>query len=187
MAVSEINAAGGLNGKQVELVIYDNAYDATKAVANAQKLVEDGVVAMLGSATSGMTLAIAPIAKDNGILTFTPSGTNSKVTVESDLTTLNPWVFRACFIDPFQGKVLANFATENLAAKKVAIMINGGSEYSKELGRIFKAQLEANGGTVVETVTYADADTDYNAGLTNLASKSNLMSCLSLTMPRMPV
>lgn len=171
MAVSEINTAGGLNGKQVELVVYDNAYDATKAVANAQKLVEDGVVAMLGSATSGMTLAIAPIAKDNGILTFTPSGTNSKVTVESDLTTVNPWVFRACFIDPFQGKVLANFASENLSAQKVAIMINGGSEYSKELGRIFKAQLEANGGSVVETVTYADADTDYNAGLTNLAAK----------------
>lgn len=171
MAVEEINAKGGIDGKLVELVIYDNAYDATKAVANAQKLVEDGVVAMLGSATSGMTLAIAPIAKDNGILTLTPSGTNSKVTVEADLTTVNPWVFRACFIDPFQGKVLANFATSNLAATKVAVMVNGGSEYSKELGRIFSEQVVANGGTVVDTVTYADADTDYNAGLTSLASK----------------
>ena len=171
MAVSEINKKGGIDGKQVELVIYDNAYDATKAVANAQKLVEDGVVAMLGSATSGMTLAIAPIAKDNGILTFTPSGTNSKVTVEADGTTLNPWVFRACFIDPFQAKVLANFASQNLSASKVAIMVNGGSEYSKELGRIFKDQLESNGGTVVDTVTYQDADTDYNAALTSLASK----------------
>ena len=171
MAVEEINKAGGIDGKEVELVIYDNAYDATKAVANAQKLVEDGVVAMLGSATSGMTLAIAPIAKDNGILTLTPSGTNSKVTVEADLTTVNPWVFRSCFIDPFQGKVLANFATENLGAASVAIMVNGGSEYSKELGAIFAAQVVANGGTVVETVTYADADTDYSAGLTSLASK----------------
>lgn len=171
MAVEEINKAGGIDGKQVELVIYDNAYDATKAVANAQKLVEDGVVAMLGSATSGMTLAIAPIAKDNEIVAFTPSGTNSKVTVEADLKTLNPWVFRACFIDPFQGKVLANFATDNLAATKVAVMVNGGSEYSKELASIFSAQVVANGGSVVDTVTYADADTDYNAGLTSLASK----------------
>jgi branched-chain amino acid transport system substrate-binding protein len=172
MAVEEINKAGGINGKQVELVVYDNAYDATKAVANAQKLVEDGVVAMLGSATSGMTLAIAPIAKDNKIVAFTPSGTNSKVTVEADLKTVNPWVFRACFIDPFQGKVLANFATTNLKAKKVAVMVNGGSEYSKELASIFSAQVVANGGSVVDTVTYADADTDYNAGLTSLASKS---------------
>lgn len=171
MAVEEINKAGGIDGKEVELVIYDNAYDATKAVANAQKLVEDGVVAMLGSATSGMTLAIAPIAKDNKILTLTPSGTNSKVTVEADLTTLNPWVFRSCFIDPFQGKVLANFATENLGAASVAIMVNGGSEYSKELGSIFAAQVVANGGTVVETVTYAESDTDYSAGLTSLAAK----------------
>lgn len=171
MAVEEINAKGGIDGKQVELVIYDNAYDQTKAVANAQKLVEDGVVAMLGSATSGMTLAIGPVAKDSGILTLTPSGTNSLVTLNADKTTVNPWVFRACFIDPFQGKVLANFATTNLAATKVAVMVNGGSEYSKELGRIFSEQVVANGGTVVDTVTYADADTDYNAGLTSLASK----------------
>jgi len=171
MAVAEINAAGGINGQQVELISYDNAYDQTKAVANAQKLVEDGVVAMLGSATSGMTLAIAPVAESSKVLTFTPSGTNSKVTLESDLTTTNPWVFRACFIDPFQGKVLANFASTSLTATKAVVMVNGGSEYSKELARIFSEQFVANGGTVVDTVTYADADTDYNASLTAIAQK----------------
>ena len=168
-AVSEVNAAGGIDGKLVELVIYDNAYDQAKAVQNTEKLIEDGVVAILGSATSGMTMAIAPVAKDNGLLVFTPSGTNSAVTMDG--TVVNPWVFRSCFIDPFQGRVLANFASNDLAAKKVVIMVNSGSEYSKELARIFTEQLNKNGGEVVETASYADADTDYKASLTSIASK----------------
>ncbi len=168
-AVSEVNAAGGIDGKLVELVIYDNAYDQAKAVQNTEKLIEDGVVAILGSATSGMTMAIAPVAKDNGLLVFTPSGTNSAVTMDG--TVVNPWVFRSCFIDPFQGRVLANFASNDLAAKKVVIMVNSGSEYSKELARIFTEQLNKNGGEVVETASYADSDTDYKASLTSLSSK----------------
>ena len=169
-ATAEINAAGGIDGKLVELVIYDNAYDQAKAVQNTEKLIEDGVVAILGSATSGMTLAIAPLAKDNGLVVFTPSGTNSAVTMDG--TNVNPWAFRACFIDPFQGQVLANFASGDLAAKNAVVMVNSGSEYSKELARIFTEQFTANGGTVLETASYADADTDYKASLTSIASKS---------------
>ena len=168
-AVSEVNAAGGIDGKLVELVIYDNAYDQAKAVQNTEKLIEDGVVAILGSATSGMTMAIAPLAKENGLVVFTPSGTNSAVTMDGEA--VNPYVFRSCFIDPFQGQVLANFASNDLAADKVVIMVNNGSEYSKELARIFTEQLNKNGGQVVETATYADSDTDYKASLTSLASK----------------
>ena len=168
-AVSEVNAAGGIDGKLVELVIYDNAYDQAKAVQNTEKLIEDGVVAILGSATSGMTMAIAPLAKENGLVVFTPSGTNSAVTMDG--TVVNPYVFRSCFIDPFQGQVLANFASNDLAASKVVIMVNNGSEYSKELARIFTEQLNKNGGQVVETASYADSDTDYKASLTSLASK----------------
>ena len=168
-AVSEVNAAGGIDGKLVELVIYDNAYDQAKAVQNTEKLIEDGVVAILGSATSGMTMAIAPLAKENGLVVFTPSGTNSAVTMDG--TVVNPYVFRSCFIDPFQGQVLANFASNDLAASKAVIMVNNGSEYSKELARIFTEQLNKNGGQVVETASYADSDTDYKASLTSLASK----------------
>jgi len=167
-ATEEINAAGGIDGKLVELVIYDNAYDQAKAVQNTEKLIEDGVVAILGSATSGMTLAIAPLAKNNEIVVFTPSGTNSAVTMDGDI--VNDWVFRSCFIDPFQGQVLANFASNDLASTKAVIMINSGSEYSKELARIFEAQFNKNGGTVVQTASYADADTDYKASLTSIAS-----------------
>lgn len=169
-ATAEINAAGGIDGKLVELVIYDNAYDQAKAVQNTEKLIEDGVVAILGSATSGMTLAIAPLAKDNGLVIFTPSGTNSAVTMDG--TNVNPWAFRACFIDPFQGQVLANFASGDLGAKNAVVMVNSGSEYSKELARIFTEQFTANGGKVVETASYADADTDYKASLTSIATKS---------------
>jgi len=168
-AVSEVNANGGIDGKLVELVIYDNAYDQAKAVQNTEKLIEDGVVAILGSATSGMTMAIAPVAKENGLVVFTPSGTNSAVTMDG--TVVNPYVFRSCFIDPFQGQVLANFASNDLAASKVVIMVNNGSEYSKELARIFTEQLNKNGGEVVETASYADSDTDYKASLTSLATK----------------
>ena len=168
-AVSEVNAKGGIDGKLVELVIYDNAYDQAKAVQNTEKLIEDGVVAILGSATSGMTMAIAPVAKENGLVVFTPSGTNSAVTMDGDV--VNPYVFRSCFIDPFQGQVLANFASNDLAASKVVIMVNNGSEYSKELARIFTEQLNKNGGEVVETASYADSDTDYKASLTSLATK----------------
>ena len=168
-AVSEVNAKGGIDGKLVELVVYDNAYDQAKAVQNTEKLIEDGVVAILGSATSGMTMAIAPLAKDNGLVVFTPSGTNSAVTMDGDV--VNPYVFRSCFIDPFQGQVLANFASNDLAASKVVIMVNNGSEYSKELARIFTEQLNKNGGEVVETASYADSDTDYKASLTSLATK----------------
>ena len=168
-AVSEVNAKGGIDGKLVELVIYDNAYDQAKAVQNTEKLIEDGVVAILGSATSGMTMAIAPVAKENGLVVFTPSGTNSAVTMDG--TVVNPYVFRSCFIDPFQGQVLANFASNDLAASKVVIMVNNGSEYSKELARIFTEQLKKNGGEVVETASYADSDTDYKASLTSIATK----------------
>ena len=168
-ATEEINAAGGIDGKLVELVVYDNAYDQAKAVQNTEKLIEDGVVAILGPATSGMTLASAPLAKDNEIVVFTPSGTSSAVTLDGKV--VNNWVFRSCFIDEFQGQVLANFASNELQAKKAIVMVNGGYEYSKELARVFEEKFTSNGGSVVQQATYADADTDYKASLTAIAAE----------------
>lgn len=166
MAVAEVNAAGGINGATVELVEYDNAYDTAKAVENATKLAtEDGVVAMLGSATSGPTLAIGPVAKEYEVLTFTPSGTNSAVTMDGDA--VNPYVFRACFIDPFQGVVIANFAANELMATKVAIMGSDSSDYAKELAAVFEANFS---GTIVTTEYYTDTDTDFSAQLTNISN-----------------
>ena len=167
MAVDEINKLGGINGKLVELVIYDNAYDSAKAVENATKLATvDRVVAMLGSATSAPSLAIAPLAKEFEVVSFTPSGTNLMVTRDGDL--VNPFVFRAAFIDPFQGKVLANFASGSLEAKKAVIMGSNSSDYAKDLAAIFSAQFASNGGEVLDTFYYADPDKDFSAQLTSI-------------------
>jgi branched-chain amino acid transport system substrate-binding protein len=169
LAVAEINKAGGIDGKQVELVIYDNAYDTAKAVENSQKLIQEGVVAILGSATSAPTMAIGPVALESEVLTITPSGTNAKVTMNGDV--VNPFVFRACFIDPFQGLVLANFASDNLSAKKAVVMGSNSSDYAKDLASIFTTQFTANGGTVLSDVFYyADSDTDFSAQLTSIAA-----------------
>ncbi|KAF0222523.1 MAG: ABC transporter periplasmic subunit [Erysipelotrichaceae bacterium] len=169
MAVAEINKAGGIDGKTVELIIYDNAYNSAKAVENSQKLIQQGVVAILGSATSAPTLAIGPVALDSKVLTITPSGTNAKVTMNG--TAVNPFVFRACFIDPFQGLVLANFASDNLDAKKAVVMGSNSSDYAKDLASIFTDQFEANGGEVLGSVFYyADTDADFSAQLTAIAA-----------------
>lgn len=169
LAVDEINKAGGIDGKQVELVIYDNAYDTAKAVENSQKLIQEGVVAILGSATSAPTMAIGPVALESEVLTITPSGTNAKVTMNGDV--VNPFVFRACFIDPFQGLVLANFASDNLSAKKAVVMGSNSSDYAKDLASIFTTQFTTNGGTVLSDVFYyADSDTDFSAQLTSIAA-----------------
>lgn len=165
MAVDEINEKGGINGKLVELVIYDNAYDSAKAVENATKLATvDKVVAMLGAATSAPSLAIGPLAKEFEVLSFTPSGTNLMVTRDGDK--VNPFVFRAAFIDPFQGKVLANFASEGLNAKRAVIMGSNSSDYAKDLASIFSTQFAANGGSVLDTLYYSDPDKDFSAQLT---------------------
>jgi branched-chain amino acid transport system substrate-binding protein len=172
MALAEVNAKGGVNGKLLELVIYDNAYDTAKAVENATKLAtQDGVVAMLGSATSAPTLAIGPVAKQFEVLTFTPSGTNSAVTMDG--TSVNPWVFRACFIDPFQGVVLANFASGTLGASRAVIMGSSSSDYAKELAAVFGSQFAKNGGTVVTVEYYTDTDTDFSAQLTTIRNSGD--------------
>lgn len=169
LAVAEVNKAGGVDGKQVELIVYDNAYDTAKAVENSQKLIQKGVVAILGSATSAPSMAIGPVALESKVLTITPSGTNAKVTMNG--TVVNPFVFRACYTDPFQGLVLANFAANNLHATKAVVMGSNSSDYAKDLATIFTSKFKANGGNVLGDVFYyADSDTDFSAQLTAIAA-----------------
>ena len=169
MAVDEINAKGGINGKLVQLVVYDNAYDNAKAVENAIKLAtQDNVIAMLGPATSSPSMAVGPVAKQYEVLTFTPSGTNELVTLDG--TSVNPFAFRACFIDPFQGQVLANFASGNLGATRAVVMGSDSSDYAKDLATIFKGQFEKNGGQVLTAEYYTDTDTDFSAQLTTISN-----------------
>lgn len=169
LALEEINAAGGVLGKQLEFIFYDNEYDTAKAVENAIKFAtQDNVVAMLGPATSAPSLAVGAIAKEYEMVNFTPSATALAVTMDGDK--VNPWVFRASFIDPFQGLVLANFATNELAATKAVVMFSDSSDYSNGLAEAFDEKFTANGGTVVETATYTDQDADFSAQLTSLSN-----------------
>ncbi len=167
MAVKEINAAGGVLGKQIAPIYYDTKTDTAESTSNVTKLATvDKVVAIIGAAISGTTMAAGPVANQYKVPMITPSGSNAKVT--NDGTTVYPYVYRACFIDPFQGLVIANFASTTLNAKKAAVVGSSSSDYAKDLASIFASQFAKNGGTVVATEYYTDTDTDFNAILTKL-------------------
>ena len=168
LAIKEINDAGGINGKQIEYIVKDNKSESSEATSVAINLVtQEGVVAMVAPATSGNTQATVQIANDNKVPIVTGSGTNELITVNED-GSVNEYAFRTCFIDPFQGIVAANFATDELKAKNVAIYTDSSSDYAKGLAAAFKAQLEENGGKVVKEEAYVADDVDFKSTLTNL-------------------
>ncbi|MEH7747468.1 ABC transporter substrate-binding protein [Neobacillus drentensis] len=166
LAIEEINKEG-INGKKLKLVTVDNKSDAAEATNGALKLAtQDKVVAMIGAATSTNTLAQVQIAQDNKIPLITPTATNATITNKDGK--LNDFVFRTCFIDPFQGTVAANFATNDLKVKSAAVLIDSSSDYSKGLASSFKKNFEANGGKIVKEEAYVAKDTDFRATLTNI-------------------
>ncbi|MEH7548107.1 ABC transporter substrate-binding protein [Neobacillus vireti] len=166
LAIEEINKKG-IDGKKLELVTVDNKSDAAEATSGALKLAtQDKVVAMIGAATSTNTLAQVQIAQDNKIPLITPTATNATITFKDGK--LNDYVFRTCFIDPFQGTVAANFATNDLKAKSAAVLIDSSSDYSKGLAASFKKAFKANGGKIVAEEAYVAKDTDFHATLTRI-------------------
>ncbi|MEH7415965.1 ABC transporter substrate-binding protein [Neobacillus drentensis] len=166
LAIEEINKKG-INGKKLELVTVDNKSDAAEATSGALKLAtQDKVVAMIGAATSTNTLAQVQIAQDNKIPLITPTATNATITFKDGK--LNDFVFRTCFIDPFQGTVAANFATNDLKAKSAAVLIDSSSDYSKGLAASFKKAFKDNGGKIVAEEAYVAKDTDFHATLTRI-------------------
>ena len=166
LAIEEINKKG-IDGKKLELVTVDNKSDAAEATSGALKLAtQDKVVAMIGAATSTNTLAQVQIAQDNKIPLITPTATNATITFKDGK--LNDFVFRTCFIDPFQGTVAANFATNDLKAKSAAVLIDSSSDYSKGLAASFKKAFKANGGKIVAEEAYVAKDTDFHATLTRI-------------------
>ena len=170
LAVEEINAAGGINGKKIEYIVKDNKSESAEATSVAINLItKEEVVAMVAPATSGNVQATVQIANENKVPIVTASGTNELITVNKD-ESLNEYAFRTCFIDPFQGIVAANFATNDLKAKNVAIYTDSSSDYAKGLAAAFKTQLEANGGKVVKEEAYVADDVDFKSTLTNLKS-----------------
>lgn len=169
LAVEEFNAKGGLNGKKVELIIADNKSEAAESATAMQKLAQEKVVAAVASNMSSNAIASARIAEDSKIPTVSPMGTNPKVTVD-EKGNVRPYAFRATFIDPFQGSVMAKFATESLKAKKAVVYIDNSSDYAKGLAKYFEEEFVKAGGEIVGKEAYLQKDTDFKATLTKIKS-----------------
>ncbi len=161
LAIEAINAAGGLLGKQIEFIYEDNRSTPGESATIAKKLItRDKVVALLGEVASGRSLEAAPIAQSNKIPMISPSSTNPKVTETGD------YIFRVCFTDPFQGKLLAEFAKRTLKAQKVAIFSDVSAPYSVGLAQYFKEPFVTNGGQLSTEQKYTGGDKDFKAQLT---------------------
>lgn len=157
MAIDEQNAKGGVLGKQIKLDVADNKSDPGESTAQAQRLVtSDKVVGMLGPMTTKTLKAIIPIVTQNKVPLVTPSGTAADLTVTNGK--LNQWIFRACFIDDFQGNVGANFATKELKAKTAAIIIDTNGDYAKGLAKAFEDTFTKAGGQIVDKENYVAGD-----------------------------
>jgi branched-chain amino acid transport system substrate-binding protein len=161
LAIEQINAAGGVLGRKLELITEDTRSRPGEPATVVNKLIaRDGVVAVLGEVASSASLEAAPVCQANKIPMISPSSTNPKVTQTGD------YIFRVCFIDPFQGTVMANFATKTLKARRVAVFTDTKSDYSKGLAKFFKEKFTANGGTIATELDYSKGDKDFKAQLT---------------------
>ena len=173
LAVREINDGGGilLGDKKypVELIIEDNAGKADQSASSAQKLItQQKVTAIVGPNASRYALPAAEIAESGKTVLITPWSTAPKATLNSKSNASKKYVFRACFIDPFQGGVIAKFTLDDLKLKKTAVLYDVASEYNKGIAEIFKEVYEKNGGTIVAFETYTTNDKDFSSQLTKI-------------------
>src|SRR5215210_4014726 len=163
MAADEVNAAGGINGKQIELLVQDDRSDAQEAATIVTKFVtQDQVHAILGEVASSRSIAAAPIAQNAKIPMLTPSSTNPEVTKKGN------YIFRSCFIDPVQGAAIAQFVAKSLGKKRAAMMVDRKNDYSTGLEKVIKEVFEKLGGQIVVTQSYQEGDQDFNAQLTSI-------------------
>jgi branched-chain amino acid transport system substrate-binding protein len=163
LAVNEANLAGGVKGKKLAVRVYDDQGKPEEAANAVTRLIsQDKVKVILGEVASSNSLAMAPKAQAAQVPMITPSSTNPKVTEVGD------YIFRVCFIDPFQGFVMAKFARENLKLNNVAILKDNKSDYSLGLSEVFNAKFAEMGGKIVSTEAYSKGDTDFRAQLTTI-------------------
>ena len=167
LAVEEINAAGGLLGKKINLISEDDEGNAEKSVNAFTKLTtRDNVSIIVGSSTSGPTQAMTTLAQRNKVVLISPSATNIDVTKAGD------FIFRACFIDPFQGVVGADFAFGTLGSRRAAILYDAGADYNSGLADSFRRQFRALGGQIVADEAYQTNDVDFSAQVTRIRASN---------------
>lgn len=168
LAVEEANAKGGVIGKKIKIVLADDKNDPTESANAGSKLInQDRVKAIVGSVSSKCSIPLSEICQDATIVMITPTSTNPKVTVD-EYGKRKDYVFRACFIDPFQGAVAAKFALENLKVKKAAVLYDVGNDYVKGLAEFFHHAFTKGGGKINVYESYAKDDVDFSALLTKV-------------------
>lgn len=163
LALNEVNAAGGVLGKKIELVTEDDQSKPEEARTAVLKLIrQNDVVAVIGEMASSRSLAAAPEAQRAKIPMISPGSTNPQVTQVGD------YIFRVCFIDPFQGGTMARFAIDDLEVKKVAVLVDVKNDYSVGLAEFFVKKFKELGGEVLAQESYTEGDTDFRAQLTKI-------------------
>lgn len=161
IAIAEINEAGGVNGMEFVYTILDDEAEAQPAISAYNKLMDEGVDVILGNVTSGSTIAITELTKEDGILQITPSGSALDCTKYDN-------AFRICFTDPLQGVTMADFTIDSLGFKNVAILYDVASDYSKGMAEAFIEHLESKGGVIVANESFTSGDVDFNTQITNI-------------------
>ncbi len=165
MAAEEINQAGGINGRKIDIVIEDDEGSPELAATVVNKLTrQDKVIALIAGGASGSSLAAGPNARSAKVPMISPSSTNPAVTQIGD------YIFRACFIDPFQGEVMAKFSYNSLQAKTAAIMLDFNSPYSRDLTEFFELSFTKLGGRVVSKQSYTQGDSDFKGQLSSISA-----------------
>ncbi|MDU2064612.1 MAG: ABC transporter substrate-binding protein [Sporomusaceae bacterium] len=173
LAVKEINANGGVLGKQIEAVVGDNKGEPSESANAMTKVItQDKVIAVTGFTTSSNGIAASAVAEANKIPFMTANCTNPKVTVDEKSGKVKDYTFRVSFIDPFQGTVGANFALNTLKVKKVATLIDNSSDYSKGLAQFFKEAFTKGGGEVIDEQAYLQKDQDFKTILTKIKAEN---------------
>jgi len=168
IAIDEANAQGGINGDSIKIYIADDRNDPTEARNAGSKLLnQDGVKLIIGSVSSKCSIPLSEVCQSSSAVMITPTSTNPKVTVNDD-NTRKDYIFRACFIDPFQGMVAAKFAIDNLKAKTTAILYDVGNDYVKGLAEFFRDNFLKMGGKTIIYESYTKDDVDFSALLTKV-------------------
>ena len=169
--LDQVNANGGINGKMIESITMDEQGDATQAVQCFTKMVDEGIVGLIGDVTTTPTLAVAAESQDYNMPMVTASATAEAVTYDAETDTVYENVFRATFTDPFQGIKMADYAYQKLGYTKAAVIYKKGADYNEGLAENFVNEFEALGGTIVDEESYSDGDVDYKTQLTTILGK----------------
>ena len=173
MAFKEANAKGGVLGKQIVAVIADNKSEPSEAANAMTKLaMQDGVVAVTGGFASSNAIAASSVAESAKVPFLVVGATNPKVTVDDKTKKVKDYTFRVCFIDPFQGTVMANFASKSMKVKTAAIYVDQSSDYAKGLAQFFEEGFVKAGGKIVSKEAYLQKDKDFKSTLTKIKASN---------------